>query len=371
MGERHGILFGEVIRVKGIILCGGKGSRLRPHTFSRPKHLLPVMNKPVLYYGIESMIEAGIDNIAVVVPPVYREAFDEALQGGAPWDIEISLIEQPEPRGLADAVRMAEAYVGNDDFILYLGDNVIDGSLAPLVERFHRERLEGLVSVSEVESPQQFGVVQLDGERLVKVVEKPKEPPSNLAINGVYLFRPSLFDAIAGLRPSARGEYEITDAIQRLVDDGRPLGVFRSPYWWKDTGQPKDLILCNQHYLQRIEGLRVKGSIDASSQVSSPVSIGENAKIVNSVIRGPVVIGNDAVIEDSYIGPFTSVGDRVRIARCEVENSIVMEDAVLEGVARRIDESLIGSDSKVLGRTQPPQSVKLWIGDHSQLFFPR
>lgn len=357
--------------MKGIILCGGKGSRLRPHTFSRPKHLLPVMNKPVLYYGIESMIAAGIAEIAVVVPPVYRKAFDESLRGGAPWNIEITLIEQPEPRGLADAVRVAESYVGDDDFILYLGDNVIDGSLAPLVERFRKERLEGLVSVSEVESPQQFGVVQLEGERLVKVVEKPKIPPSNLAINGVYLFRRSLFAAIASLRPSARGEYEITDAIQRLIDEGLPLGVFRSPYWWKDTGQPRDLILCNRHYLQRLEGLRILGTIDAESQVSSPVSVGMNAKIINSVIRGPVVIGNDAVIENSYIGPFTSIADGVRIAHCEVENSIVMEDAELEGVSRRIDESLIGSDAKVVGRTQPPQSLKLWVGDYSKLFIPR
>jgi len=357
--------------LKGLILCGGKGSRLRPLTFSRPKHLLPVMNKPVLFYGIESMIDAGIDSIGVVVPPAYRKAFDEALQGGAPWGIDVALIEQDEPRGVADAVRAAQPFVGKDDMLLYLGDNVIDGSLSPLVEKFRAERLAGLVSVSAVPNPEQFGVVQLEGDRLLKVVEKPKQPPSDLAINGVYLFTSTVFGAIERLRPSARGEYEITDAIQRLIDDGLPLGVFRSPYWWKDTGQPRDLILCNQHFLQRVEGLQVRGSIDASSSVTSRVVIGEHAVVRNSVIRGPVVIGDHAVIENSYIGPYTSVARHARIVDCEVENSIVMEHATLDGVPHRIDESLIGAEAKASGRSGPPQRARLWIGDHSQLHFPR
>lgn len=357
--------------LKGLILCGGKGSRLWPLTFTRPKHLLPVMNKPVLFYGIESMIDAGITDIGIVVPPAYREAFEAAVQGGAPWNIETTLIEQPEPRGLADAVRVAEEYVGEEDFLLYLGDNVIDGSLAPLVERFQSERLEGLVSVSPVQRPERFGVVQLTGDRLERVVEKPKHPPSNLAINGVYLFRHSLFGAIRTLRPSARGELEITDAIQMLVDGGYHIGVFRSPYWWKDTGLADDLLQCNRHYLEKLEGLRLKGEIDEASSVTSRVVIGENAKVIRSVIRGPAVIGDHAVIEDSYIGPYTSIAPNVRVIRTEIENSIVLERAVLENVPRRIDESLIGACAKVAGRTDAPaSSVKMRLGDHSGFELP-
>ena len=282
--------------MKGLILCGGKGTRLRPLTFTRPKHLLPVANKPVLFYGIEAMIEAGITDIGVVVPPAYREAFAAALRDGAPWNVAATLIEQPSPKGLADAVRTAESFVGEDDFMLYLGDNVIDGPLAPLVERFQSGLLEGLVSVSPVERPERFGVVQLEGDRIVRLVEKPKNPPSNLAINGVYLFRPSIFAAIRAIKPSARGELEITDAIQRLVDEGYHLGVFRSPYWWKDTGLADDLLHCNRHYLEKLEGLRVQGEVDGASSLSSRVSLGENAKVINSVIRGPAVIGDHAVV---------------------------------------------------------------------------
>ncbi len=357
--------------MKGLILCGGKGSRLRPHTFSRPKHLLPLMNKPVLFYGIESMIEAGITEIAVVVPPVYRSVFSEALQGGEPWNIDVSLIEQPEPRGLADAVRVAESFVCSDDFLLYLGDNVIDGPLRPLVRKFRNESLDGLVSVSPVDAPEQFGVVELNGESIVRVVEKPKHPPSNLGINGVYLFRPSIFEAIASIRPSDRGEYEITDAIQQMIDDRYRLGIFRSPYWWKDTGQPKDFIMCNRYFLQKIEGIHLEGSIDLHSTVSSPVIIGENAKITNSIIRGPAIIGANAVIENSYIGPYSSIADHVTISNCELENSIVMENSVLDSVPQRLDESIIGAEARLFGTPQHPRTVRLWIGDNSQLSFPR
>ncbi|WP_424769041.1 glucose-1-phosphate thymidylyltransferase [Paenibacillus sp. sgz302251] len=356
--------------MKGLILCAGTGSRLRPMTFSRPKHLLPIMNKPVLFYGIEAMLQAGITEIAVVVSPVFRKVFDKALQGGAPWNIVISLIEQPEPKGLADAVRAAEAFTEHDDFLLYLGDNVIDGSLKPLVEKFQSENLDGVVSVSPVDAPEQFGVVQLCGDKIEKVVEKPKNPQSNLAINGVYLFRHSLFEAISKIVPSPRGEYELTDAIQQLIDDRYHLGVFRSPHWWKDTGQPKDLIVCNQYFLQKMNGYSYKGSIDQNSSVSNPAMIGENVKIINSVIRGPVIIGENTVVENSYIGPYTSISENVSIYNCELENSIVMENTVLDSIPQRINDSLIGGDVKMIGKSQQPQRLQLLVGDHSHLYFP-
>ncbi|MBP1990985.1 glucose-1-phosphate thymidylyltransferase [Paenibacillus eucommiae] len=357
--------------MKGLILCGGVGSRLRPLTFSRPKHLLPLMNKPVLFYGIEAMIQAGIKEIAVVVSPSYRKVFDEALQGGAPWNIAISLIEQQEPKGLADAVRAAEPFIQQDDFLLYLGDNVIDGSLLPLIHKFQTENLDGLVSVSSVEAPERFGVVQLDGEKIEKVVEKPKNPPSNLAINGVYLFRHTLFGAISKIHPSARGEYELTDAIQQLIDDHYQLGVFRSPYWWKDTGLPKDLITCNQYFLQKLDRISIKGTVDQESSISNSVVIGEHARIINSVIRGPVIIGEHAIIENSYIGPYSSISNHVSIYNCELENSIVMENTLLDCIPHRIDESLIGGEVKMIGKSQQPQCIQLWVGDHSQIYFPR
>jgi len=356
--------------LKGLILCGGKGTRLRPMTYSRPKHLLPVMNKPVLYYGIEKMIAAGITDIAVVVPPHYRSAFDEALLGGAPWNIHISLVEQPEPRGLADAVRAAERYIGRSNFLLYLGDNVIDGSLEPLVRKFQDEYLDGLISVSQVEHPEQFGVVKLDGDRILQVVEKPKYPPSRLAINGVYLFKPYIFEAIAKIRPSARGEYELTDAIQQMIDDRCKVGVFRSQYWWKDTGQPKDILLCNQHFLRQMDHTRIEGDVDAGSTITGDVVIGENTKIVNSVIRGPVIIGNDAVIENAYVGPYCSIADHVSVVGCEIENSIVMDHTRLDGVPHRISDSMIGGEVNMAGIADQPRTAKLWIGDHSRIHFP-
>jgi glucose-1-phosphate thymidylyltransferase len=356
--------------LKGLILCGGKGSRLRPLTFSRPKQLLPVMNKPILFYGIEAMIEAGIKEIGVVIAPAYRRVFDDILMRGTPWNISITLIEQPVARGLADAVHMAQPFIQNDSFLLYLGDNLIDGSLKPLVKQFESEKLDGLISVSHVENPQQFGVVQLDGEKIIKLIEKPKNPPSHLAINGAYLFRPLIFDAISKIRPSWRDEYEITDAIQQMIDDGYEVGVFRSPYWWKDTGQPKDLIFCNQYFLQKLNGIQFKGTTDQHSTITGSVDIGENVKIINSVIRGPVIIEKNSVIESSYIGPYSSISSNVFIKNCELENSIILENTSIENIPYRIDESLIGGEVKMLGVSQQPHCIRLWIGDSSQLYFP-
>lgn len=353
--------------MKGLILCGGKGSRLRPFTFSRPKHLLPIMNKPVLFYGIDSMIQAGIKEIAVVVPPVYKKVFDEALQKGASWGITITLIEQPEPKGLADAVLVAKDFIQQDDFLLYLGDNVIDGQLGPLIEKFAAEKLDGLVSVCSVDNPEQFGVVQLNGDKIEKVVEKPKNPPSNLAINGVYLFRHSLFEAIAQIAPSARGEYELTDAIQRMIDDHEQMGIFHSPYWWKDTGKPDDMIVCNQYFLDKLNQSVWHGSLSSDSIISGHVVVGENASIINSVIHGPAVIGKNAVIENAHIGPYCSISDNVHINGCELKNSIVMENTALNGIPQRIEDSIIGGRVQITRSAERFNTIKLLVGDYSKL----
>lgn len=356
--------------MKGLILCGGKGSRLRPFTFSRPKHLLPIMNKPVLFFGIESMVQAGIKEIAVVVPPGYKSVFRETLKEGMPWQISITLIEQSDPKGLADAVNVAKAFIGESSFLLYLGDNVIDGPLLPLIHKFESDNLDGLVSVSSVEAPEQFGVVELKGDKIYRVVEKPKKPPSNLAINGVYVFRPSLFEAIAQIKPSARGEYELTDAIQQMIDDQHQVGIFHSPYWWKDTGKPSDMIACNRYFLENMQDSRSEGSVSPDSSLTGPVVIGENTVIVNSVIHGPVIIGNHTVIENASIGPFCSISDNVHLSGCELENSIVLENTTLESIPYRIEESLIGGDVKIAGKSDRQNSIQLFTGDHSQIILP-
>ena len=357
--------------MKGLILCAGKGTRLRPLTYSRPKHLLPLLNKPVLLYGIESMIEAGITEIGIVVSPIYKQSFAEAVEKAIPPNIRIELIEQHEPKGLAHAVSVARSFTRADDFILYLGDNVIDGSLKPLVDQFYNEKLDGLVSVSHVEHPEQFGVVEMRGDKISRVVEKPKHPPSNLAINGVYLFRRTIYEAIDRIEPSARGEYEITDAIQQLINDKYQLGIFHSPYWWKDTGLPKDLIVCNQYFLSKLSGIENKGFIDSNSKVSISAIIGENTKIVNSIIRGPVVIGPNTTVENCYIGPFTSISENVVMNGCELENSIVMENTLLNHISYRIDESLIGGDVKIMGYSQIPNRIHMLTGDHTLIYFPK
>jgi len=328
------------------------------------------MNKPVLFYGIELMIQAGIKDIAVVVPPIFRKEFDEALQGGAPWNISISLIEQLEPKGLADAVRVAEEFIQYDDFLLYLGDNIIDGSLEPLIEKFQSENLDGLISVSQVDNPEQFGVVEMNRNKINRVIEKPKNPPSNLAINGVYLFRHSIFEAISKIRPSKRGEYELTDSIQQLINDQYQLGVYSSNYWWKDTGQPKDMIFCNQYYLNKMKSTEIKGSIDQTSSVTIAAIIGENTKIINSTIRGPVIIGANTTIENSYIGPYSSISENVYINNCKLENSIVMSNTVLNSIPQRIEESIIGSDAKIIGKFHNQNHIVLMVGDHSVLYLP-
>lgn len=359
------------VELKGLILCAGMGSRLRPLTYSRPKHLLPLINKPVLFYGIESMIEAGITEIGIVVSPSFKKVFAEALQRVIPSHIRIELIEQNEPKGLAHAVSVARSFTQSEEFILYLGDNIIDGPLKPLIDQFYSDNLDGLVSVSPVEHPERFGVVEMSGNKISKVVEKPKNPPSNLAINGVYLFREAIYEAIAKIVPSARGEYEITDAIQQLIYDQYQLGIFHSPYWWKDTGLPQDLIICNQYYLSKIKGINNKGMIDSNSSVSISAIIGENTKIVNSVIRGPVIIGPNTTIENCYIGPFTSIAENVTMNSCELENSIVMENTLLNQIPHRIDESLIGGDVKMMGSSQIPNRIHMWMGDHTLINFPK
>lgn len=356
--------------MKGLILCGGKGTRLRPFSHSRPKHLLPVANQPVIQYAIEKMSEAGIDEIGIVIPPYFKSQFEEVL-GNTLSGAVISYIEQKEPKGLADAVNSARYFIKDDSFLLFLGDNFFGGELSPLVQRVSEEKSDALIMVSQVANPSQFGVVQFEGSRIVRLLEKPKNPPSNYAIVGIYLFTPSIFAEIDRLIPSPRGEYEITDAIQGLINNGKKVIADVTEAWWKDTGKPNDLLACNRHVLLDLRGENYGSNVRLeSAAVEGPVVIQAGAQVINSVIRGPVMIGGDARIVNSYVGPFTSIGESVQIENSEIENSIVLERTHITSIPKRIDESVIGGEVTMKGEYGSPRSLRVNLGDHAKMYLP-
>ncbi|GIM47103.1 glucose-1-phosphate thymidylyltransferase [Collibacillus ludicampi] len=330
--------------MKGLILCGGKGTRLRPYSYSQPKHLLPIANQPVIQYAIDKMKKAGIREIGIVVPPHFRPHFESVL-GDGHVELSLNYIEQKEAKGLADAVRAARSFIQDDPFLLFLGDNFYDGELEGLVQRFYVEKPESLLVVSRVSNPQQFGVVQFEGNQIIRLVEKPQNPPSSFAIVGVYLFTSTIFSMIDRLTPSSRGEYELTDAIQHLIDREYKVTFMITNDWWKDTGQPKDLLSCNRRVLQQLHEQIYENQVNIeSSSIEGPVVIGKDTQVIDSVIRGPVKIGNGVKIIRSYIGPYTSISNDVLIEESEIENSIVLDRAHIMNIPQRIDESIIGTE---------------------------
>lgn len=352
--------------MKAIILCAGLGTRLRPLTYTTAKHLIPVGNKPVLSYGIESLVEVGVREIGIIVSKESRPIIAKAVEDGSRWGIRVTYVEQPEPRGLAHAAQCAEEFVAGDDFIMYLGDNLIPEGLGGVVERFRSRRANAVIMLKAVDDPSAFGIAVLDGDRIVRLVEKPKEPPSNLAIVGAYVFDATIFDSIRQIKPSWRNEYEITDAIQRSIERGLAVYPYVMQGWWKDTGKPEDILEANRAVL---EGLRadVRGEVDGESTVEGPVAIGAGSRVVRSVIRGPVAIGADTEIVDSTIGPYASIGDRNRITRCHVSNTVIMDDCVLREVRPPIEGSLLGRKIEVTGQAEPSPVVRLLLGDHGKV----
>lgn len=356
--------------MKGLILCGGTGTRLRPYSHSRPKQLLPVANQPVVQYAIDKMKKAGIYEIGIVVSPYFRKQFEEVL-GKTQKNMNLHFIEQHAASGLADAVRVSRSFIKDESFMLFLGDNFYAGELDYLVRRFQMERPESLLLVSHVPNPSQFGVVQFEGTRIIRLIEKPKKPPSSYAIVGIYLFTPAIFEMIEQLAPSVRGEYEITDAIQGLIDKGYTVLSAPTESWWKDTGQTKDLLACNRHVLLDLRGENYPSNVTLeSSTIEGPVVIQEGAIVIDSIIRGPVVIGSDTKIIRSYIGPFSSIGNSVLIEDSEIENSIVLEKTSIIKISKRIDESIIGGQVRMEGLRGYPRSLRLNLGDHSELYLP-
>jgi glucose-1-phosphate thymidylyltransferase len=351
--------------MKGLILSGGKGTRLRPLTYTSAKQLVPVANKPVLFYGIESLADAGIRDIGIVVGDTQAE-IRAAVGDGSAWGVSITYIEQDAPRGLAHAVLISEAFIGAEPFVMYLGDNLLNKGISNFVEEFVREKPAAQILLARVPDPQMFGVAELADGRVVRLVEKPLEPKSDLALVGVYMFSPAVFDAVKAIRPSLRNELEITDAIQYLIDQGLEVRPHIVDGWWKDTGKLEDMLEANRLILDRIER-RVDGSVDADSRVEGKVIVEAGAVVEHSVVRGPVIIGARAKIMHAYVGPFTSIMNDAEVRDSEIEHSIVLEGSSISNLSARIEDSLIGKNVRIYRLPVKPSAYRFMLGDNSEV----
>lgn len=356
--------------MKALITAGGRATRLRPITHTVNKHLIPIAGKPMLFYALEKITEAGITDVGININEGDKE-IPAALGDGSRWGLSITYLEQiGGAKGLAHIIKNAkdQGYLKDESFLMYLGDNIVLGSLVPMLEKFERESLNCLLALAKVRDPQRFGVPEIKGGRIVRVAEKPQEPMSDYAITGIYLYDKHALDAVETLEPSARGEYEITDVHQYYIDRGLRVGYEETSGWWKDTGKPEDLLEANQLLLNempRTEGVML-GDPDSNATIQGKVRIGRGTKIGPHVlIRGPVVIGEDCVVNNSYIGPYTSIGNRVVIDGAEVEHSILFDDAEVI-CPRRIVDSIIGYRARVCNvNSSLPQGHKLIVGDHT------
>ena len=355
--------------LRGVILSGGKGTRLRPITHTGAKQLVPVANRPVLFYAIDALVGAGIEDIAVVVGDTAAEVMAAAGDGSA-MGARLSYLRQEQPLGLAHAVACAREWLGDFPFVVFLGDNLLRDGIAPLVQRFRVSECDAMILLARVRDPQRFGVAELSEGRVTRLVEKPAVPGSDLALVGVYLFQPVIHEAIQRIRPSARGELEITDALQRMIDDGRNVEPHVIEGWWatgwKDTGNLEDMLEANRIVL---EGLvpRIDGRVAEDCNLSGRVVVEAEARLRGCTVRGPAIIGHRAVLEDVYVGPFTSIGDGCVLRRAEIDHSIVLEGAHLEDTPGRLTSSLIGRGCVVTGTTRRPHAIKLLIGDDSMV----
>jgi glucose-1-phosphate thymidylyltransferase len=350
--------------MKGLILSGGRGTRLRPITYTSAKQLVPVANKPILYYGIEALAASGISEIGIVVGDTHQEIRD-AVGDGSRWGVRVAYIQQEAPLGLAHAVLTAEPFIGTDSFCMYLGDNLILEKLAPLVERFRADAPNSQILLAHVPDPTQFGVAELKGDKVVRLIEKPKVPPSDLALVGVYMFDATIFQAAKAIKPSGRGELEITDAIQWLIDTGHTVRPHVISGWWKDTGKLEDMLEANRIILDTLVP-RNEGTV-TDSELLGKVVVEAGARIVRSTVRGPAIVGKGAVIENAYVGPFTSIGDGVIVRGSEVEHSILLEGSRIVDVGGRVESSLIGRNAAIYRTQSKPRSFTFMLGDRSEV----
>lgn len=356
--------------MKALILAGGAGTRLRPITHTSAKQLVPVANKPILFYGIESMVAAGITELGVIVGDTRAEVM-EALGDGSQWGASITFIPQDEPLGLAHCVLIAHDFLGDDDFVMFLGDNLLEQDLAAFAEAFEAARSSDTppaaqILLKAVPDPHRFGIASLDAQgHVVHLVEKPADPPSNLALVGVYLFDRTIHDAVRAIKPSARGELEITDAIQWLIDQGHRVRCELLTGWWIDTGKLTPLLEANRLLLEKID-TRVEGDVDARSTLDGRVLVEAGARVVNSTIRGPVAIGKGTTVVDSFVGPFSAIGAGCEVLNSEVEHSVIMDGSRIVDIPR-LEDSLIGKEAVVTRSQTRPRALRLMVGDHCQI----
>ncbi len=355
--------------MKGLILSGGKGTRLYPLTYTRAKQLIPVANKPVVVRVIEAIREAGVSEIGIVVGHTAPEIKD-ALGDGKEWGVALTYIRQDSPDGLAHAVKISRDFIGDDSFVMFLGDNVIEGGISLLIRDFADNHWNSQIVLKEVDNPSAYGVAKMRADGSIdKLIEKPAEPPSNLALVGIYMFDHHIFQAVDAIQPSERGEYEITDAIQWLIENGYSVFPHVHEGWWIDTGKPMDMLEANSYVLQEIKPkIDDNAEIDDSSTLDSRVTVQAGARIVNSVLRGPTIVGKDTVIENSYIGPFTSIYHGCQIRNCEIERSIILEDSRVLDIDRTLRDSLIGRNATVKRSNRRPSGIKMNLGDHGTLW---
>jgi glucose-1-phosphate thymidylyltransferase len=351
--------------LKGLILSGGKGTRLRPITHTSAKQLVPVANKPVLFYGIESLAAAGIEEVGIIIAPETGGEIREAAGDGSQFGVRITYIEQDEPRGLAHAVLTAEPFLGDAPFVMYLGDNLLRDGIIDLVDAFRVQEPDALILLTPVPDPEHYGVAELDGEKVKALVEKPKEPVSNLALVGVYMFTPAIHDAARAIEPSWRNELEITDAIQHLIDQGLRVDPHIVRGWWKDTGQVQDMLDANRLILDDLTE-RIDGEL-IDSRVEGRVVIEKGARLERSTVRGPAVIGAGTRLVDAYIGPYSAIGDDVTIERAELEYSIVLSGSSVRDLEGRIEASLIGRNVAIARSPALPKAYRFVVGDNAEI----
>jgi glucose-1-phosphate thymidylyltransferase len=355
--------------LKGLILSGGAGTRLRPITHTSAKQLVPVANKPVLFYGIEALVEAGITEIGVIIAPETGEEIKRAAGDGSDFGARLTYIQQEAPLGLAHALLTAEEYLGRSPFVMYLGDNLLRNGITDLVEVFRSSEPDALILLTHVDDPTAYGVAELNGERVVRLVEKPKDPPSDLALVGVYMFTPSIFEAAHSIKPSGRGELEITDAIDALIESDRRVEPHIVKGWWKDTGKLEDMLEANRLVLEDIQP-RFDGELDAESRVEGRVAIEKGAKLERTVIRGPAIIGAGARLIDSYIGPYTAIDRDVVITGSEVEHSIVLAGSSIRDLHARMEASLLGKNVSLSRSEGMPRTLRFLVGDNADISLP-
>ena len=350
--------------MKALVLSGGKGTRLRPLTFTCAKQLIPVANKPILGYVLDQVASTSIKNVGLIIARETGQYVKDYVNDGSAWNLKVTYIPQ-EPLGLAHAVKTAKSFLGQDSFVMCLGDNVTGQSLSAFVKKFKNEKLDALIILKEVENPSSFGIAQLDKEgNIVRLVEKPKTPMGNLAIIGTYLFSNKIHQAIEKIKPSWRGELEITDAIQEMIDMGFSVKAEILNSWWLDTGKKDDILSANAKILDEYIQLDVKGTV-TNSTIDGRVKVEPEAKIINSTIRGPCIIGKNALVENSFIGPYSSVGDNSKILNSNVEYCVIQESVTIKDV-ERLEDSLIGKYAKVT-RNQRNRTIKVHMGDYSEV----